>query len=250
MREVKNGDSAHLHQCCGRDDPGRGRAARAALASRYRLAAADRPWACLFGRNPLIANPSIPYVGLLLLAHACLPPVPYGSLAARRRTHSRNQWRMTESIYAVVWTLMAVGYTYSGFTKLASPSWQNGAALSYMIDNPLARGGWVSEVLMTLPAWLLQGATWGVLAVELSFAPLALQRRMRPWLWGTMLLMHIGLMVVVDFVDLSLGMIMLHLFTFDPAWVRSRTRLPKNFLLRFAAPGSLPAQANEGRADA
>ena len=207
-------------------------------------------WACLFGRNPLIANPSIPYVGLLLLAHACLPPAPYGSLAARRRTRSRNQWRMTESIYAVVWALMAVGYTYSGCTKLASPSWQNGAALSYMIDNPLARGGWVSEVLVTLPGWLLQGATWGVLAVELSFAPLALRRRMRPWLWGAMLLMQLGLMVVVEFADLSLGMIMLHLFTFDPAWVGSRTRLPKNYLLRFATPRSLPAQANEGCADA
>src|SRR5687767_12983990 len=36
-------------------------------------------WACLYGRNPLISNPSIPYVGLLLLAHACLSPSPYGS---------------------------------------------------------------------------------------------------------------------------------------------------------------------------
>src|SRR5437867_1395750 len=29
-------------------------------------------WACLFGRNPLIANPSLPFVGWMLLAHACL----------------------------------------------------------------------------------------------------------------------------------------------------------------------------------
>jgi predicted DCC family thiol-disulfide oxidoreductase YuxK len=36
-----------------------------------------------------------------------------------------------------------------------------------------------------------------------------------------MLLMHLGLMVVLDFADLSLGMVMLHLFTFDPAWIPS-----------------------------
>ena len=34
-------------------------------------------WACLFGRNPLISNPGLPYVGLLLVVHALLPRAPY-----------------------------------------------------------------------------------------------------------------------------------------------------------------------------
>jgi predicted DCC family thiol-disulfide oxidoreductase YuxK len=37
-----------------------------------------------------------------------------------------------------------------------------------------------------------------------------------------MLLMHLSLLALLDFADLSLGMLMLHLFTFDPAWVRPR----------------------------
>src|SRR5262249_46384594 len=41
--------------------------------------------ACLFGRDPLISNPGLPYVGWLLLAHVFLPPAPYGSWAARGR---------------------------------------------------------------------------------------------------------------------------------------------------------------------
>ena len=32
--------------------------------------------ACLFGRNPLALNLSLPFAGWLLLAHACLPPAP------------------------------------------------------------------------------------------------------------------------------------------------------------------------------
>jgi predicted DCC family thiol-disulfide oxidoreductase YuxK len=64
--------------------------------------------------------------------------------------------------------------------------------------------------------------TWGALGLEIFFAPLALLPRVRPWIWGVMLAMHIALMSVIDFADLSLGMVMLHCFTFNPAWVRPR----------------------------
>ena len=56
-------------------------------------------WACLLGRNPLISNPSLPYVGLLLLAHSCLPSTPYGSLGRRGRPDPGAEWRMPQSIF-------------------------------------------------------------------------------------------------------------------------------------------------------
>ena len=34
--------------------------------------------------------------------------------------------------------------------------------------------------------------------------------------------MQLSLIVIMDFADLRFGMVMLHLFTFDPAWVRPR----------------------------
>src|SRR5687767_10985547 len=40
--------------------------------------------AWLFQRNPLIANPSLPLLGWLLVLHLFVPPRPYGSLAAVR----------------------------------------------------------------------------------------------------------------------------------------------------------------------
>jgi predicted DCC family thiol-disulfide oxidoreductase YuxK len=73
--------------------------------------------------------------------------------------------------------------------------------------------------MLSLPPGVLQVLTWSALALELGFAPLALVPRLRPWLWASMLLMHLGLILVIDFADLSLGMVMLHLFTFDPAWM-------------------------------
>ncbi|HEY7328273.1 MAG TPA: DCC1-like thiol-disulfide oxidoreductase family protein [Gemmataceae bacterium] len=176
-------------------------------------------WACLFGRNPLISNPSIPFVGWMLLAHLFLPPAPYGSLAARGRVDPGGGWRMPPAIFAAAWIVLALAYTYSGYTKLVSPSWRDGTALARVLDNPLARPGWLRETLLSLPAWLLYGATWASLGLELSFAPLVLLRRLRPWLWGAMLLMHLSLIALIDFADLSLGMVMIHLFTFDPGLI-------------------------------
>src|SRR5437588_563445 len=109
-----------MPRCCGRWVWTRRRAsARCASAtSRGRAPAVLLwyVWACLHGRMPLINNPGLPYVGWLLLAHACLPPAPYGSWAARGRTDPGNGWRMPPGIFLVAWILMALGYSYSGFT--------------------------------------------------------------------------------------------------------------------------------------
>ena len=97
----------------------------------------------------------------LLLAHAFLPPAPYGSWAARGRADPAGGWRMPPPIFCVAWVVLALGYTYSGYTKLVSPSWQDGTALARVLNNPLARPGPVREVLLALPAGLLRVATWG-----------------------------------------------------------------------------------------
>lgn len=177
-------------------------------------------WACLFGRNPLISNPSLPYIGWMLLAHALVPPAPYGSWSARGRPDPAGAWRMPGAIHAAAWIVMATGYSYSGITKLLSPSWMDGTALARVFDNPLARPGPLRDALLALPPGVLGAATWSALALEVGFAPLAVSRSIRPWIWSLMLAMHLALVAVIDFADLSLGMVMLHLFTFEPAWIR------------------------------
>jgi hypothetical protein len=193
-------------------------------------------WACLFGRNPLISNPSIPFVGWMLLAHAFLPPAPPGSLAAWYRPHPSKTWRMPPGIFLAAWIILAVGYGYSGYTKLVSPSWWDGTALERVLNNPLARPGPVRDEALSLPPMVLRVATWSALGLELGFAPLALFRRLRPWLWGLMLCMHLGLILLIDFADLSLGMVMAHLFTCDPAWFTSRGQVRTESSTKSARP--------------
>lgn len=175
--------------------------------------------ACFLGRDPLIANPALPYIGWLLLAHAFLPSAPYGSWAARGRVDPRGGWTMPGSIFLCAWIVMALGYTYSGFMKLSSPSWVDGTALTRVLGNPLARPGFLRIWMLSWPPILMQLATWSVLALELLFAPLALFRGLRPWIWCAMVALHLGLIALVSFPDLTAGMIILHLFAFNPLWI-------------------------------
>jgi len=185
-------------------------------------------WASLLGRNPFISNPGIPFIGWILLATLALPSDPYGSWKARGRVDPDGSWRFPQPIFVAAWILMALAYTYSGATKLVSPSWVDGTALARVLVNPLARPGILNHALLAMPTVALSFATWAVLALEVLYAPLALFGRIRPWIWGAMVLVHCGLMVVVDFVDLSAGMLMIHFFTFDPAWIpAARARRPE-----------------------
>ncbi len=178
--------------------------------------------ACLFGRNPLTGNPSLPFVGWMLLFHVALPAAPPGSLSGRQQPELAAAWHMPRSLYGAVWILMALAYSYSGYTKFISPSWIDGTAMWHVLHNPLTRPLIVRDILLAAPPIVLKGLTWAALGLELGFAPLALFRSLRPFLWLGMLGLHIGLVVLIDFADLSIGMIMVHLLTFDPNWLPSR----------------------------
>ena len=180
-------------------------------------------FACLFGRNPLTSNPSLPFVGWMLLAHVILPAKPLGALDARKDDIADTmKWQYPKELFICAWILMSVAYSYSGVMKLSSPSWVDGSALVEVLNNPLARPGVLRDLVLEFPVPLLKLMTWGALGLEIFFVPLAFVARVRPVLWLGMLLMHCGLVALVQFADLSFGMIVLHLFTFNPAWLSAR----------------------------
>ena len=192
-------------------------------------------WACLFNRNNLIANPGIPYVGLLLVLCALLPPgdrLSLRSIFQRDRDNLQIPWRFPGLIYWAAWILLAAGYTFSGITKLSSPSWVNGEAMGLLLENPLAREGVFLQVARLLPAQMLKLMTWGALGLEVVFLFASLSRLARLWLWTAMICMHLGIVLVIDFADLTLGMLMCHLFVLDPEWfpVSAKLRAKRNIV--------------------
>ena len=104
-------------------------------------------WACLFNRNNFINNPSLAYVGLLLLYSALVPKGEPLSLSKKNQ-----DWVFPSGIFWSAWFLLAIGYSFSGYTKLFSPSWVDGTALHHLVMNPLARPGIFRDGLLGLPA--------------------------------------------------------------------------------------------------
>lgn len=175
-------------------------------------------WACLFNRNNLIINPSLPYIGLLLLLSALVPRGEGWSCDAARR-----DWEFPVSVHWVAWFLLAAGYSYSGWMKLLSPSWIDGSALTLVLQNPLARPGIVRDFLLRLPESSRQIATWISLAAELLFLPLSFSLTTRKVVWSTLFVLQIAILAVVNFADLTVAMLLVHFFTFDPRWLPRRS---------------------------
>jgi predicted DCC family thiol-disulfide oxidoreductase YuxK len=186
--------------------------------------------ASLFGRNPLISNPSMPYVGFMLLAHLFVPAAPYGSVLARGRLDPDGRWLFPRGVFLAAWVVLALSYSYSGYTKLLSPSWVAGDNIAYVLQNPLARPWLLRDFLLWIPPIFLTVLTWTVLCVELAFAPVALWSRARPWIWLAMLSIQFGFLFLLNFADLTIGMLLFHLFTFNPAWIPARRFNPGDVL--------------------
>jgi predicted DCC family thiol-disulfide oxidoreductase YuxK len=174
----------------------------------------------LFQRNPLIANPSLPLLGWLLVLHAFVPPRPFGSVAAVRAGGFDAAWRLPRHLHVAAWIVLALAYSHSGYTKLFSPSWVEGETIRLVLENPLARDHALRTWVLALPPIFLQLLTWGVLWVALLFAPLALFQRLRPLLWLLMLATQAGFLLFLNFADLTFPMLLAHLLTLDPRWLR------------------------------
>lgn len=179
-------------------------------------------WASLFNRNNFIGNPGLPYVGWLLLACTIIPnPGLLWEDFFVQTKHSKT-WKMPTLIFWSAWFLMALGYTISGIDKLQCQSWLDGSALHHVLDGVLARDNVIADMTLHLIkeyAWLNKFMTWSSLFLEISFLFFGLFDRLRFWYWIAYMTMHISILMLINFTDLTLGVMMIHLFTFDHRWI-------------------------------
>ena len=173
-------------------------------------------WVLLFNRNNFISNPSMAFVGWLLLVCAAVPE-------GERKWFDKKTalgWQFPQLLFIASWILMACAYTISGWDKLKSPSWCEGIAMHHLLVNPLARPSALRDMLLQAPSWLIAAMTYSVLFVEMAFLPLSIFRFTRKWIWLAMVLLHLGILVFVDFADLTAGMLLIHVFTLDLSWFK------------------------------
>jgi predicted DCC family thiol-disulfide oxidoreductase YuxK len=167
----------------------------AAFALALALGAADRVaalalcavGAVLYALDSRIFDASFLWVGILLLAHACVPAKPYGSFAARGRIDPRGDWSMPPGIVLAAWLVLCFAHAIDGTVRLmGSPS----------------RGS-------------------RVLGVAHYVFPGFYFASLRPWVWLALLGVQL-LLPLLGASDLALGVVLLHGLTFDPRWVPPR----------------------------
>ena len=150
------------------------------------------------------ANTAIFNSGDLVLRHigVCVALAPCGllwSLDARRdrRKHRvRNVFRAPFAMRFLQLSL-ALGYFLSAWAKARGNTWHDGTAiaLSLRIED-LQR--------FVAPEWLFEQAvllnlfTWATLLFEATFGILVWNRRLRPWVIGTGIALHLGIDLFLD----------------------------------------------------
>ena len=192
---------------------------------RFDRLAASAIWyilAALHWRNPLGSDPGLPFVGWLLLAHVLMPPGAYGSWSARHLADGAARWRMPRVLHAAVWSLLAGGYAVAGLAKLGGNPQAYSDALALAAHGGRVRVEILGELARALPQAAFPIIAAVVLVTELAFAPLALSARLRPVVWCWTLVVHQAVLGTAFLGQANLGMLMLHLFCFDPAWVKPR----------------------------
>lgn len=171
-------------------------------------------WACLINRLPFIRIPSEGYVGWLLLASALIPAGETWAPGPRAAG-----WQLPTVILVGAWIIQALSYSVSGVGKLWSPSWIEGSALSIVLDSALVRPSGLAPVFLGLPPPVLKLCTWGFLGLEVAFAPLSLTAWGRKYAWAAMVVVHLCMLVLLDITAVSVGMLIVHAFTFDIRWL-------------------------------
>jgi len=175
--------------------------------------------ACLFHRNNLINSVHIDYVGWLLLACAVLPPREYHSLDARAKGINQD-WAFPKILFWGGWLILLGGYTASGLNKFSSLSWTEGVAIERIANCFMARDNWIRDTVAGLPSsiiWILSKTChW----IEVLCLPCIFHRNSRLIAWSLMAVMHIGVGSILNFIDLSIALLLFHLFLFEPAWLK------------------------------
>jgi hypothetical protein len=165
-------------------------------------------WTALTAINPLIADQG-DNISRILLVYLCFADTSARwSLDARARGRETDPLRNLAHNAAVlaVGAQICLAYVLSGLFKLQGVEWRDGSAVYYPLLLPQFRPWPALADLIAGSGWLVAAATWGTLALQLTFPLLLLHRRLRTVAVAGALLMHAGIAVTMGLPFFSLFM--------------------------------------------
>ena len=153
-------------------------------------------------------------VGIAVVLSPCGLRWSVDAAIDRRRGHVRSLLRAPFGM-RLLQLQLAVGYLLSAWTKTRGTTWEDGTAIARSLRiEDLQR--------FVAPDWLVQQElalrllTWSTLAFEATFIVLVWPRRLRLWVLGTGVLLHLSIDVFLDIGFFSLAVYVAYL-AFLPA---------------------------------
>lgn len=181
-------------------------------------------WVILFNLNNLTNDPSLAFIGLLLLVFAATSngePMLWN----HRFLPADKNWEMSAIIYWGMWFVLCASFTISGLEKFASEMWRSGDALLTFYTGPIALSNQFVTWIITWPAGLHQALTWITLYSQVfAFAFLFFKRTRILFLITTIFLFAASL-PVLDLMEVLVGMLIFYFFLFDINWFQTNTHL-------------------------
>lgn len=169
-------------------------------------------------RNPFVFNSGDGLIRLLALYMVFAPSGAYLSVDRLRRAGARFRHAPDASVFALRLMQVQLSFLYLGsvWAKVSGASWNDGTAISYAL-----RVGDLHR--FPLPGFLSSSqlwaglATYGTLAVESALAVLVWNRRLRPWVLGAGVLLHLGISYSIRVGFFTLAVLTLYLAFLSPA---------------------------------
>ncbi len=163
----------------------------------------------LWSRDSVV-HPGLWPAVVVLVAFVLIPGSPYGSIAARGRDDPAGGWRLPMWAHLMFWVVLGGVYLWAGVSHVIDADWRSGKTLGEAMPDA-SRGA-------------VLALTWSVIVFDLAFVPLALWRVTRPWVW-LLAFLQVGRLMSggePGAFDALFGLAALHLFTFQPTWLRGR----------------------------
>lgn len=152
---------------------------------------------CLADRNFFGPTLAPPYIEFILLACVFVPAGEALKLRKKPKTH--RHWAMPRWIFRGAWIILAISYCISGLYRMQNPSW----------------------LILTQSFVFLKILSWCYISFELSFIILCIFEITRKWAWLIMTLIQVVILLTGIHIELTLGLLMLHLFVFDARWLKA-----------------------------
>lgn len=112
------------------------------------------------------------------------------------------------------WAVLGFSYTLSGISKFSDQRWQDGSAIS-LIMNPAVSRVYTEFYKTELMQVIFRFSTWFVLLAETLFLPMICYNKTRRIAFWSMTLVQIGIALMTIVSELNIAALLFHLFVFE-----------------------------------